>query len=289
MWVWLLAAAVMAGLAFASAWWVCRRERQWSRSLTALNELLPRIEAGDAPVEQLSELQGRLKPLVPTIQNLLHELRSQRTAVAELEADTRHKLANRTDALERTIGTLRQQATRDSLTGLFNRRFLDQFLPTCVQRHLADRKDLCLLMIDVDHFKVLNDTLGHAAGDELLKSIGQLIRSSIRGQDVGFRLGGDEFVIILPDSSVEAGESLVDRLTSMVDALARTLRVPRRPKLAVGLTTLRACGPRATPPTVLESADRALYEVKKARNSARRGLNDDGDGVQSPPLSRHAG
>ena len=65
-------------------------------------------------------------------------------------------------------------------------------------------------MIDVDNFKILNDTLGHAAGDDLLKAIGQLIRSAIRGQDVGCRLGGDEFVILLPESYGRGGRCAGD-------------------------------------------------------------------------------
>ena len=99
--------------------------------LRELAELLPTIQRGEAPIEQLQQIQGGPRALVPAIQNLLHQLRSQQTAIAELEAEMRQKVANRTDALERTISSLRQQATRDSLTGLFNRRFLDQFLPQC--------------------------------------------------------------------------------------------------------------------------------------------------------------
>src|SRR5688572_28675145 len=127
----------------------------------------------------------------------------------------RQKVASRTDALERTIGSLRQQATRDVLTGLFNRRFLDQYITQSVTRHVKENRDLCLLMMDIDHFKMLNDTLGHAAGDDLLRAIGQLIRSAIRGEDVGFRMGGDEFVVLLPGSGTDAGQSLATRLMSL--------------------------------------------------------------------------
>jgi diguanylate cyclase (GGDEF)-like protein len=256
--------------------------------LRELAELLPVVQRGEAPIEQLQQIEGGPRVLVPIIQNLLHELRSQQTAIAQLEAEMRQRVANRTDALERTINSLRQQATRDALTGLFNRRFLDQFLPQAIERNLKERNDLCLLMVDIDHFKILNDTLGHAAGDELLKSIGQLIRSAIRGQDVGCRLGGDEFVILLPDNSAEAGGVLAARLASMVDGLAKTLRVPKPPKLAVGVATLKASGCR-TAEGLLAVADQALYEVKKARQSLREGLKPDGGGVQSPPLSRKAG
>ena len=171
---------------------------------------------------------------------------------------------------------VRHQATRDPLTGLFNRRFLDQYLPQAVQRHRADkgRGDLCLMMLDVDHFKVLNDTLGHAAGDEFLKAVGQLIRSSIRGEDAAFRCGGDEFVIVLPGCGAAGGRAMADRLGSLVDALGRTLRVPKRPRLSIGLGTLSQLTD-PTPERLLDEADRALYEVKSAHHAAAEHLPAD--------------
>ena len=257
----LTVAAVLAGGAAAAGY----RWRSF-KNVRTLSEQLPRVQRGEAPIEQLSEIGGGLGPLVPAVQDLLRELRQQRAATAELELEIRQRVANRTDALERTIGTLRHQATRDALTGLFNRRFLDQYLPQCVQRHLKSNGELCLLMMDVDNFKVLNDTLGHAAGDDLLRAIGQLIRSAARGEDVAFRCGGDEFVVLLPGYGTDAGRALADRLTSLVDCLGRTLKVPRKPRLAIGMTTLSACDDR-TPDGLLAAADRSLYEVKRVRKA----------------------
>ena len=144
-------------------------------------------------------------------------------------------VANRTDALERTIGSLRQQATRDALTGLFNRRMLDQFLPQEIEQCWREKTNLAVLMIDVDYFKILNDTLGHAAGDELLRNIGQIIRSSIRENDAAFRCGGDEFVVVLPETGETAASSFAERFQSLVKGLARTLRIPQQPGFQSGL------------------------------------------------------
>lgn len=255
--------AVLAGVVLA-----VQHHRWWGRPARALEELLPAVQRGESPIEELNAVGGGLRPLIPPLRELFRELRQQQATTAELEQEIRQRVANRTDALERTIGTLRQQATRDALTGLFNRRFLDQYLPQCVQRHRKSRAELCVLMMDLDNFKLLNDTLGHAAGDELLRSIGQLIRSTSRGDDVAFRCGGDEFVVLLPGYGVEAGQALADRLMSLVDALGRSLRVSRPPRLAVGLTTLAACAER-TPQALLAEADRKLYDVKRARKSRR--------------------
>src|SRR5262249_27222215 len=156
---------------------------------------------------------------------ILHDHLSQQKGLAELEAEMSQRVAGRTDALERVIGSLRQQATRDPLTGLFNRRLLDQQLPELISQCRANALDLAILMIDVDHFKHLNDTLGHAAGDELLRSIAQIIRSSIREQDHAYRCGGDEFVIVMPDADSETAHSMAARVTSLVDGLSRTLKV----------------------------------------------------------------
>jgi diguanylate cyclase (GGDEF)-like protein len=158
---------------------------------------------------------------------------------------------------------------------------------------VKENKDLCVLMIDVDNFKPLNDTLGHAAGDDLLRAIGQLIRSAIRGEDVGFRVGGDEFVVLLPGAGADAGQSLAGRLTSLVDQLAKTLKVAKPPRLSVGLSTLKNLQ-NCSPESLLEDADRALYNVKKARHAGNsempsRGLNAPAAAVQSSPLSRKAG
>src|SRR5690606_14641280 len=133
-------------------------------------------------------------PVAALLAEILHDLRQQKTAVAELHAETRQRVAQRTDALERQLGSLRQQASRDKLTGLYNRRMLDQCLNQLVDECRAGRRALCLLMMDADYFKQLNDTLGHAAGDDLLRSIGQIIRSALREQDLAFRYGGDEFI-----------------------------------------------------------------------------------------------
>jgi diguanylate cyclase (GGDEF)-like protein len=291
--VWALQVMMSLAAFLAGCWGAVHRYRTWTLPMRKLQTLLGQASRGEISIDELSEITGGPRAIVPQIQELLRELRNQHGVLAELEIEMRQRVASRTDALERTIGSLRQQATRDSLTGLFNRRFLEQYLQQCVQRHLKEAKDMCLLMIDVDNFKILNDTLGHAAGDDLLKAVGQLIRSAIRGEDVGFRCGGDEFVVLLPHSSTEAGRALADRLTSLVDALARTLKVPKPPRLSIGLATLKQCQ-RRTPDALLSDADRALYEMKRARKAVRpevtpEGLNASGGGVQSPLLSRKAG
>ena len=254
-----------------------RTFRWWSAPTRHLCQLLPAIERGDMPIGSLSQIDGGLRPLIPVLESLLHTMRRQRGEVKQQEAEIRQRVANRTDALERAIGSLKQKASRDVLTGLYNRRMLDEQLPRLVERRRSASPGLCLLMIDVDHFKLLNDTLGHAAGDELLRSIGQLIRSSIRDVDMAFRCGGDEFVVVLDDCGHEDGHVMADRLISLVDGLTRTLHVPLAPRLSIGVSRLSELDD-PTPQALLEEADRLLYEVKGARQSgARTSRREHGD------------
>jgi diguanylate cyclase (GGDEF)-like protein len=145
---------------------------------------------------------------------------------------------------------------------------LDKDLPRVVKECVEANLPLTVLMIDVDHFKPLNDTLGHAAGDELLKSIGQLIKSTIRDCDMGFRCGGDEFVILMPNGDGRSAESLQKRLGTLVDALAKPLKVAKKPRLSIGQSSLTD-GPDKSPEGLLKRADAALYRIKHERKSLR--------------------
>jgi diguanylate cyclase (GGDEF)-like protein len=130
-------------------------------------------------------------------------------------------------------------------------------------------------MIDVDNFKPLNDTLGHAAGDEMLRNIGQVIKSSMRDTDAAFRVGGDEFVVLLSGADEEAGRRLADRISKLVAGLAMPLKMERPVGLSIGVASLREGlkhGERPTHSLLVAAADARLYEVKKTRpGRAHRG------------------
>jgi diguanylate cyclase (GGDEF)-like protein len=259
-----LAGLLVLGAIAAASWKALHCERLAGRELRRMLEILPRVRTGELPIDELKKIDGSLAALSGEVQEMLHELRQQRSAIAAIEAEMPQRVASRTSALERTIGSLRQQAIRDPMTGLYNRRLLDQHLPPIVERCRVSKSHLSLLMIDVDHFKVLNDTLGHASGDELLRDIAQIIRSTIRENDVAFRYGGDEFIVVLEGFDAEAGAALGDRLISLVDALAQTLRVDPKPRLSIGVATIKDLA-KATPTSLVQEADRLLYEEKRNR------------------------
>jgi len=242
--------------------------QQWKFQVHRMKQTLEQTHAGELPIEQFGPKFGGLTPLKPVLQEMMRDYRRLRSEIARLNLEMGQRVAQRTDALERMVGKLNAQATRDVLTGLYNRRMLDQCLEELVQQCRRDNVPLCLMMIDVDDFKMLNDTLGHAAGDTLLRAVGQLIRSSVRERDLAFRCGGDEFVVVLPQASKTEGEALARRLGELIDALAKPLAVPRKPRLSFGIgaiadLTLGTIDSKE----LMKEADRRLYAVKYARKA----------------------
>lgn len=264
----MVALLVVTGFLFAGGA-ILHFLQQWKLQVFRMRRMLEQTHAGELPIEQFGPRFGGLTPLKPILQEMMRDHRRLRSEIARLNLEMGQRVAQRTDALERMVGKLNAQATRDVLTGLYNRRMLDQCLEELVQQCARDKVPLCLMMIDVDDFKMLNDTLGHAAGDTLLRAVGQLIRSSVRDRDLAFRCGGDEFVVVLPHASKPEGEALSKRLGDLIDALVKPLSVPRRPRLSFGIGTLGdlTLG-TVNSAELLKEADRRLYAVKYARKEA---------------------
>ncbi len=120
------------------------------------------------------------------------------------------------DALLESQALLREQSVRDHLTGLFNRRYMEETLERELLRASRKQLSLGMIMLDVDDFKRFNDTHGHAAGDEILREVGNLLLKHVRGEDVPCRYGGDEFILILPDASREVSRERAERLCEHV-------------------------------------------------------------------------
>jgi diguanylate cyclase (GGDEF)-like protein len=157
---------------------------------------------------------------------------------------------------------LRAKATTDELTRLANRRTLFERLAIeyeRVQRNPSLR--CCLLAIDIDHFKRVNDTWGHAAGDVVLKHVAQTMKQQTRRIDIAARIGGEEFIILLPDTSVENAQALAERIRASVEntrvsAGDHQIAVT----ISIGLSTINPDD--RTDQVALERADLALYAAK---------------------------
>ena len=176
----------------------------------------------------------------------------------------------RSDAERRALGEeLRALAERDPLTGLVNRRRLDEEL----RRQLAYVRryggSFALLAIDLDHFKLVNDRFGHAAGDRVLVEIARRLEHSLRTTDVLARIGGDEFVALLPAADIEAAEAVAEKLVSRVDDGVRVSGTDAGITASVGAVV---CDPPSAlnfdPDALLVRADRLLYRAKGSGRNA---------------------
>ncbi|MCG7200395.1 sensor domain-containing diguanylate cyclase [Marinobacter pelagius] len=162
---------------------------------------------------------------------------------------------------------LEELATRDPLTGLYNRRESSRLLEEELERARRYNRPLALLWVDFDHFKEINDTHGHAAGDSVLKSVSQLLEDSVRSVDSVGRFGGEEFVIILPEMAVREAHETAERLRQRVSGQRYPLDggAPVPMTISVGVAVYPDHGADAA--MLCAAADRAMYEAK------RRGRN----------------
>ncbi len=166
-----------------------------------------------------------------------------------------------------------QQSMTDGLTGLFNRRSMDHLLQREVA--LAERhgRPLTIFMVDMDLFKQINDSHGHAAGDYLLKSFADCVRMTLRKTDLAFRYGGDEFVIALPTTPLSQAQQVVQKLRqafSSVDFSSAIAHLDTQPTLSIGIAERSTTQNVLTLSGLLTAADQALYEAKNANRNCVR-------------------
>lgn len=165
--------------------------------------------------------------------------------------------------------TLSEVSSRDTLTGLYNRWFVMEKLDSEMNRAIRNGSPMSLLMLDIDYFKRINDTWGHAAGDEVLKAVGRLLKESCRVYDTPGRYGGEEFCIVLPEAKPENTGVVADRIRKR---LASTELPCGEGSVvitaSIGIATIDSSQPDVlSPAALIERADRALYAAKnRGRN-----------------------
>lgn len=159
--------------------------------------------------------------------------------------------------------TLRQQSIRDPLTGLYNRRFLEEYLVHERVRATRKNRPLSVIMLDIDHFKRFNDTFGHDAGDAILRRMGLLLQGNVRGSDIACRIGGEEFALLLPEAPLPIAYQRAENILDTV----RRLQIKHRGQVLGAITVSLgvASFPKhgETPEALIRAADRALYQAKE--------------------------
>jgi diguanylate cyclase (GGDEF)-like protein len=234
-----------------------------SRRLRAIREVADRIAEGDfqARCEETGAVE--IRDLARGVNELAAKLGATITELGNERSALEQQVSGRTRELEQANRLLMDIANRDALTGLANRRRLEIELERNISFSKRTGQPLAVIMMDLDKFKICNDTAGHLVGDNILRAVASTLRSRVRVTDLVVRWGGDEFCILVPatqpQGAIAAAESLVDAVKEATAAIA--LPEPLEPPTASAGV---ACFPEdgEDPHTLILNADAALYQVK---------------------------
>lgn len=207
----------------------------------------------------------KIQVMIATIQKLKDGQTSARTGL-RYGVDELSHIARAIDeaaaGLEKLLNLLREQTIHDSLTSLYNRRFLDESLRQELNKAEREGRPVGVIMIDIDHFKKVNDTHGHKAGDEVLVAVGKALLDNVRGGDIVCRFGGEEFAIVLPGASLSITQGRAEALRAIVEDLR--FEDPGCPvgsvTISVGIAIFPDHGRNEG--ALLKNADMALYAAK---------------------------
>jgi len=185
----------------------------------------------------------------------------------ELSARARTQIKRKryTDFLRNNLDHSLELAVTDQLTGLHNRRYMTGQLGALVARAVKGGEPTSALLIDIDHFKKINDNFGHDAGDEVLREFALRVASNVRAIDLPCRYGGEEFVVIMPDTNIEAAERIAERIRMHVAGTPfRLANGAELLTVTISIGVAATAGETDTPAALLKRADEAVYEAKAA-------------------------
>jgi diguanylate cyclase (GGDEF)-like protein len=252
-----------------------------------LETQIPLVVQDDDPEGDPAEIAFLVREHFRTLLMLPLIAKGQSIGLIELYSSVRLEVADQALELARTMANeaamaldnatlyerTRQLADRDPLTGFFNHRYFHERLGEEILRANRTRQSLSLLMLDLDEFKLVNDTLGHLAGDRVLTWVAEVIRSTLRASDVPARYGGDEFALLLPETDADAARSVAERILAAFVELA--FQPESRGSVPIGVSIGSATYPLdgITATALIAAADAALYDAKR----------DGGHGWRSAP------
>ena len=206
--------------------------------------------------QMLQEANAELGKLNLSYEYLVIELKQAKATADKLAHD-----------LQAANAKLRGMAFRDGLTGLYNHRYFQECMDKEISQAMRYQRPLALIMMDLDHFKRINDDHGHPAGDAVLETISATIQQTVRRSDTVCRYGGEEFSIVLPETTLKGAVILAERLRKIVDQLVIPVnQVDIHTTVSVGLTTWEPGSATTNKDAIIDAADRALY---KSKNNGR--------------------
>lgn len=253
---WVSLAGLLCALIWLGKYWVWLPFDQLLKQVNRLGRTEIRGPLKSLPVNREDEV-GRLAQMINKL--------AVRSVQDRRETDWLRRTLDQgvEQATRRATHQLRQMAMHDPLTNLGNRRFLEEHLESLVESAWTSGSDMVCAVVDMDNFKSVNDSLGHAAGDELLVFLAQLIRGSIRHEDYAIRLGGDEFLILMPGCDVSRVEEMLKQIVILFRQHVRTV-MPKdiHAGLSVGIASLTEG--ISTGRQLLDAADANLYIAKRS-------------------------
>jgi two-component system cell cycle response regulator len=222
-----------------------------------LSELKSDPRVKDLPVVFLTS-RGGMDDVVAGLRAGAHDYLRKPFEAAELLArvGAAYQVKQLQDQLRQRNAELDRLSRTDSLTGLYNRWHLDQELTRLHNDAVRHQEALCVLLLDLDHFKRINDEHGHAAGDEVLRAFAGRLSGQLRAGDIGGRWGGEEFLVILPRTDLDGAVAVAERI--------RSTSAAERVATADGVTVSGGCalGPGDSPAALVQAADTCLYRAK---------------------------
>ncbi len=181
--------------------------------------------------------------------------------IALLEVNT--KLEKQLQEIKSLQEKLREQAIRDAMTGTFNRGYLDETLERELARAKRNRYPLSVMMIDIDHFKIINDSYGHKAGDLVIKTVGKMLMNHSRATDCVCRFGGDEFVVVMPEMGEADAVIRAEKWCTILKSKHMIYRTNTiAPKISIGIAIYPNIVKISS--SIVDAADRALYNAKES-------------------------
>jgi diguanylate cyclase len=241
--------------------------------LAATEQLNHDVGTHNTEIQQVGRQLGHLRldgQLREVQQTLLSEIASVLEANQQLEDDlsyARLRMEEQAQELDRT----RREARTDALSGVANRHAFDEKLRMALGAWKREGRRFVLALADVDHFKWINDTHGHTAGDQVVSQVGEFLRETVRGHDFVARFGGDEFALILADIDMATAAAVAERIRAMVAKKNFGLQVGSEGAVVTFSIGLACPWDGATPDALVERADQALYKAKESgRNKVYR-------------------
>lgn len=232
-------------------------------------ELINRRKDGSEYIEEqtitpLMDSKGKITHFIAIKQDI-----TDRRLAEQALREAHENLQNQYIQIKELQEKLREQAIRDPLTGLFNRRYLKETLPRELARAHRENKPLSIIMIDIDHFKAVNDQFGHGAGDRLLQALSEMLRCLIRESDIACRYGGEEFLAVLPGAALQDSLTRAESFRVGFEQLTITYENHRISRtISLGVAVYPDHGDDSE--TLIAAADKALYQAKKAgRNQVK--------------------